>query len=173
MKKLFSHCAKVHDGITNLAYWLGVLALLAILCMFCYEITARYFFRSPTQWISDYTGYALLFSTFLLAPRITKNRGHIEITFIRDALPPRPQHVFSAMLFMAAAAACIWAGWYAVEEAMRQYDRGIRTMAVVSVPRWWMSAAIAYGFINSGLYFIRASIEDIRAIKSERIAQPN
>ncbi|MGP9679930.1 TRAP transporter small permease [Halomonas sp. AOP27-A1-41] len=173
MNKLFSYSSKVHDAITSIGYWLGVLALLAILCMFCYEITARYFFRNPTQWISDYTGYALLFSTFLLAPRVTKNRGHIEITFIRDALPPLPQHIFNALLFMLAAGACIWAGWYAVEEAMRQYDRGIRTMAVVSVPRWWMSAAIAYGFINSGLYFIRASIEELRASKVEQVPRAN
>ncbi|TVP49402.1 MAG: TRAP transporter small permease [Halomonas sp.] len=163
MNKVFVYSTRVHDTITLIGYWLGVLALFAILCMFCYEITARYFFRSPTQWISDFTGYALLFSTFLLAPRITQNRGHIEITFIRDALPERPKRFFNASLFVLAAVACMWAGSYAIEEAMRQYDRNIRTMAVVSVPRWWMSAVIAYGLINSGLYFIRICLEELRA----------
>lgn len=163
MNKIYSGLGKTHDAITDIGYWLGVLALFAILLMFCYEITARYFFRSPTQWINDFTGYFLLFSTFLLAPRLTRERAHIEITFIKDALSEKARGCFSSLLFLLATIACIWAGWYAFEEAMRQYDRGIRTMAVMSVPRWWMSAVISYGLMSSGVYFFRASVMELKS----------
>lgn len=163
MNKLCSGLGKTHDTLTDIGYWIGVLALFAILIMFCYEITARYFFRSPTQWINDFTGYFLLFSTFLLAPRLTRERAHIEISFVKDALPETPRGYFSFMLFLLAAVACVWAGWYAFEEAMRQYSRGVSTMAVVSVPRWWMSAVISYGLINSGIYFLRASVMEFQS----------
>ena len=161
MRTVLSHSGKAHDLLTDAAYVIGVLMLGAILLMFCYEITARYFFRAPTQWISDFTGYALLFSTLLLAPRITRDRGHIAITFLRDALPDRHKGLMDGLLFLLAAGACFWAGWYALEEAMRQFDRGTRTLAVVSVPRWWFSAVIAYGLLNSGIYFLRMSLTEL------------
>lgn len=161
MRTVLSYSGKAHDLLTDAAYVIGVLMLGAILLMFCYEITARYFFRTPTQWISDFTGYALLFSTLLLAPRITRDRGHIAITFLRDALPDRRKGLMDGLLFLLAAGACFWAGWYALEEAMRQFDRGTRTLAVVSVPRWWFSAVIAYGLLNSGVYFLRMSLTEL------------
>lgn len=162
MVKFSGFMRSIHDHITMAVYWIGILCLLFILSMFCYEIISRYFFRSPTYWVSDYSGYALLFSTFFLAPKITKDLGHIQITFLQDAFSAQPRSVLNAFLFTLAAVACLWAGWYAVEEAMRQYERNVRTMAVMSVPRWWMSAAIAYGFLNSALYFLRHAFTELR-----------
>ncbi|MCE8016243.1 TRAP transporter small permease subunit [Halomonas sp. MCCC 1A17488] len=94
---------------------------------------------------------------------MTRERAHIEISFVKDALPEIPRGYFSSMLFLLATVACVWAGWYAFEEAMRQYRRGVSTMAVVSVPRWWMSAVISYGLVNSGIYFLRASIMEFQS----------
>lgn len=161
MNNIVIGLGKLHDLITEVAYVIGVLLLAAILFMFCYEITARYFFRAPTHWIADFTGYALLISTFLLAPRITRQNGHIAISFLRDALQGRARYIVDFFVLGAAAIACVWAGYYAIEEAMRQFDRGTRTLAVVSVPRWWFSAAIAYGFVNSGIYFCRISLRSL------------
>lgn len=148
----------IHDAITKAGYVLGVVALLLILVMLCTEIVSRYFFRSPTQWISDFCSYALVFSTCLITPNITRTNGHIAITYIRDSLREDRRIWLDTAIFLLAAAACWWAGWYAVQEALRQYDRNIHTIAVVSMPRWCMSAAIAYALISSGLYFVRQCI---------------
>jgi len=162
VRKLCHVLKTSHDRLTETIYWLGILCLSFILAMFCYEIVARYFFRSPSRWISDYTGYALLFSTFFLAPRIARFHGHIQVSFVQEALRGRAKSLLGAALFLMAAGACAWAGWYAVEEATRQYARNIQTMAAVSVPKWWMSAAIAYGFLNSMLYYLRHSVAELR-----------
>jgi len=162
VRKLCHVLKTSHDRLTEAVYWLGILCLFCILAMFCYEIIARYFFRSPSRWIADYTGYALLLSTFFLAPRIARFHGHIQVSFVQEALRGRAKTVLGAVLFLMAAGACAWAGWYAVEEAMRQHARNIQTMAVMPIPKWWMSAAIAYGFWNSMLYFLRHSVTELR-----------
>ena len=148
-----------HDRLTAFSGQLGILTLLLILLMFCYEVSARYFFRAPTDWVSDFSGYALLVSTILLVPRIAADRGHIQITFLQNRLDRRAEHMVNAAIMAVSAATCIWAGWYAVDEALRQYDRGIRTLAVVSVPRWIFSAVLAYGFLSTAIHYIRHAVE--------------
>jgi len=157
--------AKGHDGLTQAGFILGTVALAAIVVLFSYEIVARYFLRAPTRWISDYVAYALLISTFLLLPQLTRTRQHISITFIQDSLPERLRIALVVILTLVSGAICLAASYLCWLETARQFNAGTRTMAVVSIPKWWISSFIVYGLFNSGLYFLRLAIEDIiRAI---------
>lgn len=153
--------AKGHDGLTQAGFILGAVALAAIVVLFSYEIVARYFLRAPTRWISDYVAYALLISTFLLLPQLTRTRQHISITFIQDSLPGRLRVALVVVLTLVSAAVCVAASYLCWLETARQFNAGTRTMAVVSIPKWWISSFIVYGLFNSGLYFLRLAAEDI------------
>jgi TRAP-type C4-dicarboxylate transport system permease small subunit len=153
--------ARSHDALSHAGFVLGVLALAVIVVLFSYEIVARYFFRAPTRWVSDYVAYALLISTFLLLPQLTRARDHISITFLQETMPVRLQFVLSVGLGLFSGLVCFAAAYLCGLETWRQYTTGTRTMAVVSIPKWWVSIFIVYGLFNTGLYFLRLAAADI------------
>ena len=41
------------------------------------------------------------------------------------------------------------------EENIRQYQKGIETLAIVAIPQWWVSGFITFGLLLSSLYVLR------------------
>jgi C4-dicarboxylate transporter, DctQ subunit len=161
--------AKAHDGITYAGFAIGVVALALIVGLFSYEIVARYFFRAPTRWSADYVAYALLISTFLLLPQLTRTRDHISITFLQESMPVRLRFMLNVLLLAISGIVCLIAAYLCALETLRQFQGGTRTMAVVSVKKWTISVFIVYGLFNSGLYFIRGAAEDVALNRVRRI----
>jgi TRAP-type mannitol/chloroaromatic compound transport system permease small subunit len=63
--------------------------IFALIFTLTYEITARYFFGSPTVWAYDFT-YILYGSLFMLGAAYTLLvEQHVRIEFIHSAMPPR------------------------------------------------------------------------------------
>lgn len=143
------------DGATLVAEKLGAAAFGLIVVFYCYEVLMRYGFNAPTRWAPDFVAYALCIGTFLMLPSLTRRHGHVAITLLLEAMPPRSRRHLERTIAMISGAICLAIAWYALGEVIRQYERNIGTIAIIRLPKWWISAFIPLGLTGAGLQFLR------------------
>ena len=147
--------AKAHDALTKFGFTLGKLCLVVIVASYTYETVARYFFAAPTWWSNEVVGYALCIGVFLAMPELTRRKGHIAITFVLEALPATAARHLSAVLYIVSGLICLLVAWVSFEENLRQIANDVMLVRVEPIPKIWISSWITYGFLNSGLHFLR------------------
>lgn len=71
--------------VDSLAMIAGI-AMCLLTILVCADVAARYFRLFPMPWSLDVAEYALLLITFLGAPWVLANRGHISIDILLDTM---------------------------------------------------------------------------------------
>lgn len=61
------------------------------------DVLSRYFFNRPIEEMVALTEFALLYITFLAAPWLLKNHGHIQMDFFVSRMTPRSKAFFEAV----------------------------------------------------------------------------
>jgi TRAP-type C4-dicarboxylate transport system permease small subunit len=146
------------DGVCRLALYAAVAMLFAIVAATAWDVTLRYFLRQPTEWAVDVVGFLLCGATFLAIPEVARQRAHVAISMLVDTLPVSRRHAVQRLLFLASALACLLGAWICGDEALRQFTSGIRTVGTFTVPKWWLSGVVAFGFAVTGLQFVRQAM---------------
>lgn len=146
------------DALARLSFGAAGAALAGIVGLYALEVALRYFFAAPTTWSQEWVGYLLLATIFLAAPDVTRRGGHIAIDLLVERLSPARGRLLvrgGALLgaLVAGAAAAIVAG-----EAWTQAERGVMTNAAHPIPRFLLTALIAYGLGLSALFFLRQAL---------------
>jgi C4-dicarboxylate transporter DctQ subunit len=147
--------AAAHDALTHASFVAATGCLAVIVCAYCYEVVARYFFNAPTIWAGPLVSYMLCAVVFLAAPELTRKNIHIVINVLVDAMSPRQAAYLQWVITLASAATCFIAAWIVGTTAVSQYKQGVETILTWAIPKWPLSALIAYGLLSSGLYFLR------------------
>ena len=135
MNSFVNVTAKLLNIITNTAAVLAAIGLSMIVCSYVYEVITRYVFNLPTAWASDFVSYGLCATVFLALPKVTKDKAHVAISLLG--------------FFVLALSA-----WISLQENIRQFTRGIETLAIVPIPQWWVSSFITFGFAVSAGYLL-------------------
>ena len=147
---------KLHDAITRVGYQVAALVVILIAGAYAFEVVARYFFNSPTEWANAIVSYLLCAVIFLALPEQTRRRAHITITILMDRAGAAMRQIWIVLLALVSGGTCLAVFWITVGESWSQYTNGILTVGVYEIPKWWTSVVIAYGLLSSGLYFLRA-----------------
>lgn len=155
MKKLLGILAAIHDQVTVASAILASVGLIAIVSFYVLEVVARYFFNTPTSWASDFVTYTLAASVFLALPKVTRDRGHVAVTILVDVLPDKVAGAMHVIVNALGFAALSLATWISLAENIRQFNKGIVTLAIVPIPQWWVSSFITFGLALSALYMLR------------------
>ena len=153
--QLISKFLKLHDILTMIAATLAGIGLISIVASYVYEVITRYFFNSPTAWASDYVSYALAASVFLALPKVTQERGHVAVTILVDILPRTTAKLVHTIISLIGFFCLALASWISLQENIRQFTKGIETLAIVPIPQWWVSGFITFGLALSALYMLR------------------
>ena len=154
---------KLHDAITRGGYQLAALVVILIAGAYAFEVVARYFFNSPTEWANAIVSYLLCAVIFLASPEQTRRRAHITITILMDRVGVATRRIWTVLLALVSGGTCLAVFWVNAGESWAQYTNGILTVGVYEIPKWWTSVVIAYGLLSSGLYFLRAIRSDAAA----------
>lgn len=150
---------RAHDAITIAGNYLAMVLLLGICVSFSYEVAARYLFNAPTTWANAVVSYFLCASIFLSVPNLTRLGEHVTINILVDAMPDAVRPKMQSTLRLVAAGICVFAAWFCASESYSQYLGDIETILEWPVPKWMVSIFIPYGFLSSGLYFLRHVFE--------------
>lgn len=144
------------DLVTRGLFALAMAALAAIVILYLYEVAARYLFNAPTTWTGEAVQYCLALVIFLALPEATRQRAHISVDILPEALPAGARRWLVGLTALAAAAACLCAAWIVTGQAQVQAARGLMTNAAHPIPRWWITAVMALGLTGAGIQFLRA-----------------
>lgn len=150
--------AACHDLLTQAGLLAGVAALGVILVGYCIEIVWRYVLDDPVLWAHDTVRYMLACTLFLVLPAVTARREHVAISLLIEQGPAGAGEVFARLAAVAGACACAVGGAFALARAHAQAADSIQTIAMMPIPKWWLSALACYGLWGSGLHFLRQAI---------------
>ena len=154
----FHRLARIHDWITQAGFVCGTAFLVVIVLSYCFEVVSRYFFSSPTTWVSSLVSYLLCYVVFLAMPELARQRIHIFISIVLDSLSPGKASFLQYLAHGIAAFACFGAAFFCFEATWTQYVREIATINEWPLPKWLISIVIPYGFFSTGLYYARLSL---------------
>lgn len=144
-----------HDGITKGGFVLAAFGLTVVVVSFCIEIVGRYFFSSPTSWVSSLVSYILCAIIFLVLPDLTRQRSHIFISVLPDSLSQANATRLTRFCNAAAFVVCTVAALFCAEVTYQQYVREVATLNEWPVPKWVVSIVIPYGLLSSAVYYLR------------------
>ena len=145
----------VHDKITDLGFQLGKLCLAIILFAYSFEVISRYFFGAPTWWADEAVSYSLCIGCFLMMPHVTREKGHVAVTFLIDMLPQEKAKVAYWIIYLMCFVACSLATWINLDENIRQVVKDVHLMKVKPFPKYYISVFLTFGFGMSALHFLR------------------
>ncbi len=87
------------------------IVILIISFFIFYEVIARYFFGSPTIWVTETCQYLLPILCFWGASYCLKHKGHISVDLFVSRFPYKIRQIVDAMVGIAALVFCILLGW--------------------------------------------------------------
>jgi len=146
------------DLLTTLGAGAATVCVGAVAFSYCFEVVSRYFFDAPTTWVSAVTTYLLLAAVMLMFPYVTRERGHIAITFLIERLGPRYGRWLSIACILVSAVVCILSIWFTGEEVHRQFVRDVRMLDTMLVPKWWLSVWFIFGFAGASIHFLQHAV---------------
>jgi TRAP-type C4-dicarboxylate transport system permease small subunit len=152
---LTARLAASHDALSRLGFDVAAGCLGIIVCSYCYEVVSRYFFNAPTIWAGPLVSYMLCALVFLAAPDITRKNTHIVINVVQEKMSPKHVAYLQKFVTAVSAGACLMGVWIVGATVISQYTQGIETILTWAIPKWPLSAMIAYGLLSSGIHFLR------------------
>lgn len=155
---ILNRMASILDQVTKLSYNLSGLAMAAMLLLIINEVAMRYLFNAPTTWSADVNQWFFALTTMLVLPEITRNNGNVAITILVDKLPASKGESLRRTIFFLSFLLCMATVYITGIESLRQFKSGIMTMWIYPIPKWWISTVIPFGFLLSGLQFLRLGI---------------
>lgn len=168
MRSIVSRLTRLHDALTDTGFMLAQLCLFAIVFAYGYETVARYFFSAPTSWSNEIVAYALCIGTFLAFPEVSRRGGHITITFVLEYLRPAVARWANVVIALVSAAICLTVAWICIKANVQQYVREEMLVRVNPIPKVWISVFLSYGFLSSGIFFLRQAFVRPSDISKEK-----
>jgi TRAP-type C4-dicarboxylate transport system permease small subunit len=158
--------ARGYDRLLDGMAALGAAAMLLMALCITYEVVMRYVFNRPTIWAADLSEYALLYSTFLAAPWLVREGGHVRIDTLLIRLTPSQRHVLNLITCVLAAGVCMVLLWQTLDATLATFARGHMVARAWQVPRAAVWAIMPVGSFFLTLEFLRAAIRSARAARS-------
>lgn len=131
----------------------AALAMLAVAVS--YDVVGRRLFGLGAAWVTEASEYLLVYLTFLLAPWILRNGGHVREEFVVQRLSPRGRRAASLAMSALALGTFFTLALVTCETALDLYRKKVMVGAILSFPKWAFFAPTAGGFLLVSLELAR------------------
>lgn len=131
--------------------------ILAIMVGVGLDVALRSLLNSPIGWMLEFTEHSLLCILAFGMPWLVRERGHVAIELLVDAMPPRAAAAMRAFAWLLASASVGLLAYWAVVSIIEDYARGIEKVGIYPVPRFLLFSVLALGLVLT-------SIEGARSI---------
>ena len=157
---------KVIDTCLNVLATVAGLALGFLLIAICYSTFSRVVFRNPMSNLIEYSAYSLIYITFLGAPWILKQRGHITVDLILEMMSKKKKYLMNMLTDIAGSLICavvFWEGAVVVWSNIREH---IKVMYSMGTPQFLLIIVIPVGSLFMIIQFLRNAAEDYHLWKA-------
>lgn len=173
---IISLLGKWFDRIEDICAAIASVVLGVLTLTICVSVVSRYFFGEPMGWVQEVTEYALLFVTFLAAPWLLRQDGHVRVDIVLMQLNRRNRALLKAWGFALSAVACLFLLWFSAQATYDNYQRNVLLMKILYVPKFYLLSVIPLGSLLLAVEFARhvfRSIDDYRkaSLKADKAAE--
>jgi len=149
---------------------LGLVAgalLCGLVLVVCLDVFARTFRLFPTPWSLDVSEYMLYAITFLGAPWVLREEGHIAIEIFVERLGPRARRLAQHASDALGAAVCAVLLYYASRALWRSYAAKNLVYETFVFPEWYLYVIAPPVFLILLLLFLRRLLGAVRETPRE------
>lgn len=148
----------LHDRFTSAEFVAAGVALAVLLGSYLFEVVSRYGFDVPTRWSSDVVQYTLCVCVAMALPTVTRDSGHVAITSFLEKLQSTRQALATRAIVWLGAVTLIGTTLIFVQVALEQARQGVETVAALAIPKWWLTAVVGVGLLDSALHLLRQAL---------------
>jgi TRAP-type C4-dicarboxylate transport system permease small subunit len=103
----------------------------------------------------DAIQYALMIATFMGAPWVLAQAGHVKVDLLTAALSPGMQARLAVVTNLIGAVTAAVLGWYGVQAALASAARGSMIRTSFVIPEWWMLSFVPVSLALCVIVFLR------------------
>ena len=104
----------------------------------------------------DAIQYALMIATFMGAPWVLAQGGHVKVDLLTAALPARTAALLARATSLIGALSATVLGWYAVQAVLASAARGSMIRTSFVIPEWWMLEFLPLSLGLCAIIFLRS-----------------
>lgn len=134
------------------------------------DVLMRYIFSKTYAGLFEITEYSLLWITFLGAPWIMKNNGHVRVDLIVNRLAPRKRASLKIIADFISIFLLITMTWYTAGLTLHDFRTSFTLSGVLMAPKWPIEIIIPIGFFLLLLQMARHTrrhVEDLKALPAD------
>lgn len=150
-------------SLENLAVTLAGVAVVVMILAVSYGVLGRKVFGLATAWTLEISEYSLLFVTFLAAPWVLRQHGHVNVDVVVTSLSDNWRKRFQVVTYAVAAVATLILFYFSFETTLSYYSRGVILRKVLEIPQWMIIGVIPVG---SFLLSLRLIVQFLTHISS-------
>lgn len=137
----------------------GILILFVTFSIFL-DVFFRYFFRSPSIWITEVSTYLFLYIIFLAAPFALQRGQHIRVTFLQYRLNAKAIRLIDLVCSILAMTFCSVLLWQAARMTWQAYVEKWVSPTVLNAPLAYVFIVMVVGSILLlTTFLLRAMLE--------------
>lgn len=134
----------------------GILLVIAALMVF-YEVCMRFFFGSPSTWVTEISIYLIVAATLVSLAYVAKENAHIRVDFITAMLSPRANQILEITNSLFALFFLLFLSWEGIKLTVDAYIVGEVTATIIRAPRFILLGLIPLGSIIFILQYLRTT----------------
>jgi C4-dicarboxylate transporter, DctQ subunit len=142
------------DFVARWCAYIGSSLFIILTVIICYDVIARKFFNSPTNWAVDFSEYIMSYATFLGVAWILKKGAHIKIGIVEELLSPGWRRAFTYFTDFIGVLVCAVIVWQSSLATWDAYTRHIVIPRPIEVPKFAVLVIIPFASLLLMLYFI-------------------
>lgn len=143
------------DALIDALAFAAAALMCALVVLVLLEVGARYLRLYSISWSFDATEYMLYGITFLGAPWVLREEGHIAIELFVERLANRPRRVMQRLADILGAAVCAVMTVFSARVAWRSWESGVQVHKSLVFPEWWVYAGIPAVMLILLLIYLR------------------
>lgn len=129
--------------------------MVATMAMIVVDVALRNLGFQSSAHFFTFTEYFLLLMPLLGAPWLVREKGHIYIELLVNALPPRAQRALLVAVAVACVAVAAILAWYGGAITVQDFVGNEKDVRSFDMPRWMLMAFMPLSFGMMAIEFLR------------------
>lgn len=150
------------DKLLDTMAFLSCLIIAFSVLSVCYSVVMRYFFKKPPIWVVQTCEYALLWSVFLGAAWLLREKGHVVVDILYSRIGQKGKVCFNLFTFLLGGLCCLTLTLFGVEHVFECVTKGIRDVRAVTVPKQYVFGILPLGTGTLAIQFFRMWFQELR-----------
>ncbi|RJX33366.1 MAG: TRAP transporter large permease subunit [Desulfarculus sp.] len=140
-----SHLTRALDWVSGAVGAFCGLATLGMVLIIAYEVVCRYLFNNPTSWVTEYSLYIFVGTSFLGTAYAHLEDSHIRVEILLNNLSGPMRHKFWQVSAWVGLMFVVVASWQMILFVGSEYEGGARAWGLLATPLWIPETPVAVG----------------------------